>query len=146
VLRDLIKKIALVRFTKTLGTLLGSGISIIEALELAGKTVGNAAYKDAIERSGKQILSGVPLSRSLEQFPELFPHFLTSLMLIGEKTGTTERVLATFATFYEEEIDRTLKTLTSFLEPLLLLFMGVLIGLIALSILLPIYQLVGSVA
>ncbi len=146
ILKDVIKKIALVRFTKTLGTLLGSGIGIIEALELAEKTVGNEAYKDALAKSGKQILSGVPLSRSLEQFPELFPHFLTSLMLIGEKTGTTERVLATFANFYEEEIDRALKTLTSFLEPLLLLFMGVLIGLIALSILLPIYQLVGSVA
>jgi type II secretory pathway component PulF len=145
VVKELIKKIALVRFTKTLGTLLASGVSITEALDLAEKTVGNEVYKQAIHKSAEQILSGAPLSRSLEQYPELFPRFLTGLMLIGEKTGTTEHVLQTFANFYEDEIDQALKTLTSFLEPMLLLFMGLLVGLIALSILLPIYQLVGSV-
>ncbi|OGE85893.1 MAG: hypothetical protein A3J48_00970 [Candidatus Doudnabacteria bacterium RIFCSPHIGHO2_02_FULL_46_11] len=143
-IRDLVKKIVLVRFTKTLATLLASGLPIIMALELSAEAVGNEAYRQKILKAADEVKSGTSLSKSLSRDPQLFPGFLTGLMLVGEKTGTSEEILKTFADFYTEEVDHELKNLTNFIEPLLLLMMGLVIGLIALSILLPIYQLVGK--
>lgn len=144
VTRELIKKVALVRFTRTLGSLVASGTSIIESLELAADAVSNDVYKKAILKVVKQVKSGVPFSRALEGYPDLFPHFLTSLVVVGERTGTMDYILKTFADFYDDEFGHTLKNFTTFLEPVLLLFMGIVIGAVALSILLPIYQLVGK--
>jgi len=142
--KDLIKKVALVRFARTLAGLISSGTSILDALQLCADSVGNAAYKEAILESLKEIKNGVPFSQTFDKYPELFPKFLTSLITVGERTGTLEHILKTFADFYDDEVDSTLKDLTNVLEPLLLLGMGVIIGAIALSILLPIYQLVGK--
>lgn len=142
--KELVKKIALVRFTRSLGSLISSGTSILEALHLAADSVGNEDYKKAVLESVEQVKSGVPFSKTLQNYPELFPRFLTSLIAVGERTGTLEHILKTFADFYDDEVDNALKDLTTFLEPLLLLFMGLVIGSIALSILLPIYQLVGK--
>jgi type IV pilus assembly protein PilC len=142
--RELVHKVALVRLTRTLGSLIGSGTHIIEALELAADSVGNIYYKNAIVASVEQIKNGVPLSKALEHYPDLFPHFLIGLVAVGERTGTLQHVMETFADFYDEEVDHTLKDLTTFLEPMLLLMMGLVIGTIALSILLPIYRLVGK--
>lgn len=145
VTRELIKKLALVRFTRTLSSLVSSGTPIIESLELAAESVNNEIYEKAIKKSIEQVKNGVSFSKTLENYPHLFPHFLTSLIVVGERTGNMEHILKTFADFYDTEVDHTLKNLTTFLEPLLLLFMGAVIGTIALSILLPIYQLVGKI-
>lgn len=142
--KDLIKKVALVRFARTLSGLISSGTPILEALQLSSESVGNQAYRSAIVDSLKQVKGGVPFSQTFDKYPELFPKFLTSLITVGERTGTLEHILTTFADFYDDEVDNTLKDLTNILEPLLLLGMGVIIGTIALSILLPIYQLVGK--
>lgn len=144
VVKEIVKKVALVRFSRTLGTLIASGIPITEALRLTANSVGNDFYKDAILESEKQIKNGVPFSRTLEPHPEYFPRFLVGLIIVGEKTGTLDGVLKTFADFYDEEIDNDLKDLTTFIEPVLLLIMGLIIGTIAVSILMPIYRLVGS--
>lgn len=143
VTKELIRKVALVRFTRTLGSLISSGTSIIESLQLAAESIGNEMYKKAILKSVDQVKNGIPFSKALESRPDLFPHFLTSLIVVGERTGSMENILKTFADFYDNEVNHTLKTLTTFLEPILLLFMGAVIGTIALSILLPIYQLVS---
>jgi type II secretory pathway component PulF len=82
----------------------------------------------------------------MEKYPQLFPRFLLSLTAVGERTGTLENILRTFADFYEERVDEMLKNLTTFLEPILLLIMGLIIGAVALAIVLPIYQLVGTFA
>lgn len=145
VTRELIKKLALVRFTRTLSSLVSSGTPIIESLELAAESVNNEIYEKAIKKSIEQVKNGVSFSKTLENYPHLFPHFLTSLIVVGERTGNMEHILKTFADFYDTEVNHTLKNLTTFLEPLLLLFMGAVIGTIALSILLPIYQLVGKI-
>lgn len=144
VLRELVKKSALVRLTRTLGSLLKSGMTINESLNLTAESVGNDRYKHAVLLAKKQVIGGVPFSKTFENFPELFPRFLTSLILVGEKTGTLENILKVFADFYEEELDTTLKDLSTYIEPILLLAMGLVIGAIAFSILLPIYQLVGQ--
>ena len=144
IVRDLVKKVALVRFTRTLGSLISSGTSIVESLNLSAESVGNDYYKKAILESVKQVKTGVPFSKTLGSSPELFPHFLNSLVVVGERTGTLEKILKNFAEFYDEEIDNNLKDLTTFLEPVLLLLMGIVVGSIALSVLLPIYKLVGK--
>lgn len=144
VIRDLVRKVALVRFTRTLGSLISSGAPIIDSMNLASASAGNEYYRNAILDSVEQIKNGIPLSKALESHEMLFPKFLTSLVSVGERTGTLDGILKNFSDFYDEEIDNSLKDLTVFLEPALLLFMGVVVGTIALSILLPIYQLVGK--
>ncbi|MBI4812426.1 type II secretion system F family protein [Candidatus Falkowbacteria bacterium] len=144
IVRDLVKKVALVRFTRTLASLAESGISIVESLELSGKAVGNRAYKKAVMASISEVKNGIPLSNALGKEKTLFPHLLVSMMAVGEKTGTLTEVLRNFSNFYDEEVDNTLKDLVTFLEPALLLVMGLVIGAIAISILLPIYQLVSK--
>lgn len=144
VAKELVKKVALVKFSRTLGSLIAGGIPFMEALQLTAESVGNDYYKKAILDSAEQVKNGVPFSKTFGNHTDLFPRFLLSLIAIGEKTGTMDNILKTFADFYDEEVDQTLKDLTNFLEPLLLLVMGLIIGAITLSILLPIYQLVGK--
>lgn len=144
VAKDLIKRVSLVRFARTFGNLIASGLSAIESLELSAESIGNPLYTKALKDSIEQIKNGVSISDALEKYPELFPRLLISLVIVGERTGTLHEILNTFADFYEEEVDNKLKDLTSILEPALLLIMGLLVGAIALAVILPIYQLVGS--
>ncbi|MEK7098045.1 MAG: type II secretion system F family protein [Patescibacteria group bacterium] len=146
IVRSLVKKIALIRFARTLGSLVESGIGIVEALELSAQAVGNDMYERAIMDSLRNVQNGNSLSNSLRQNPKLFPHLLVNMMAVGERTGSLSDVLKNFSNFYEEEVDNALKDLITFLEPILLLIMGLIIGVIAISILLPIYQLVGKFA
>ncbi len=141
---ELIKKVALVRFARTFGNLINSGLSAIEALGLSAESIGNIAYTRAIEGTINDVKNGSPISEALRKYPELFPRLLISLITVGERTGSLSEILLTFADFYEEEVDNKLKDLTAVLEPILLLIMGALVGAIALSIILPIYQLVGN--
>ena len=141
---DLIKRIALVRFARTFGNLVASGLSAVESLELSAQSIGNESYALAINRAILDIKNGVTISDALSKFPDLFPRLLVSLIIVGERTGSLSDILSTFADFYEEEVDNKLKDLTAVLEPALLLVMGILVGAIAISIILPIYQLVGS--
>ncbi len=140
---DLVKKIAVVHFARTFGNLIGSGLSAVESLKISAQSVNNQKYTEAIEKVIEDIKNGIPISVSLAKFPALFPSLFISLMSVGERTGTLEEILVTFSDFYEEEVDNTLKELTAFLEPVLLLIMGLMIGSIALAIILPIYQIVG---
>ncbi len=142
--RELVKKIALVRFTRTLSSLIKSGTPMLEALNLSADAVSNEAYKKAIIESIEKVKGGIPLSNSLEVYPNLFPRFLVGLMAVGEKTGTLDNTLSTFSSFYDEEIDNTLKTLVSLLEPVLIISMGLIVLLIAVSVLLPIYRLANG--
>lgn len=140
---DLVKKVALVRFTRTLGNLMQSGLTAVGALESAANSIGNQKYEAAIVAVVDDVKNGLPISAALGKFPELFPRLLLSLIVVGERTGTLSDILITFSDFYEEDVDNKLKDLTAILEPVLLLIMGLLVGSIAFSIILPIYQLVG---
>lgn len=143
VANELVKKVALVRFTRTLGNLMSSGLSAVESLESAARSLGNQKYQSAVLAVTDDVKNGLPISDSLSKFPDLFPRLLVSLTIVGERTGSLSQVLITFSDFYEEDVDNKLKDLTSVLEPALLLIMGLLVGSIAFSIILPIYQLVG---
>ena len=143
VANGLVKKVALVRFSRTFGNLIGSGLSAVESLDLSSNSIGNQTYTKALDTCIIDIKSGISMSESFGKYPELFPKMLISLISVGERTGSLQNILSTFADFYEEEVDTSLKELTSLLEPVLLLIMGLMVGAIAVSIILPIYQLVG---
>ncbi len=143
--RDIMHKIALVRFTRTFGSLIDSGISALEGLSITAQSIGNDRYEEALHAGEKQMAEGVSISHTLAQYPELFPRVLTSLVIVGERTGTLSSILLSLADFYEEEVASKLKDMVAILEPVLLLVMGLVVGAIALSILLPIYQMVGGV-
>lgn len=143
VAKDLIKKVALVRFSHTFGNLIGSGLSVTDSLAISSKSINNTSFTTAIDGSIEDIRNGISISQSLGKYPDLFPSLLISLIEVGERTGSLQEILVTFSDFYEEEVDNTLKELTAVLEPVLLIVMGLMIGAIAVSIILPIYQLVG---
>jgi len=141
IIKDLIKKIALQRFTSILSSLIKAGLPLTESLEITAQAVGSVELKESLIRISREGLArGLTIGEAFKKEP-YFPKTVVNLMAISEKAGHIEDVLATLSDFYTKEIDSTLKTLVSFLEPALLLFIGIVIGVIALSIIVPIYQL-----
>lgn len=144
VVSDVLKRIALQRFATTLASLMRAGLPILASLEITADAVGLAELKDALIRISREgVAKGLTLGDAFRREPA-FPRVVTNLVAISEKAGHIEDVLGTLADFYESEIDVSVKTLVSFLEPIMLLLIGGVIGAIALSIIIPIYQLVGQ--
>ncbi len=142
--RDLMEKMALERFASVLSSLIRAGMSIIQAIEITAGAVGHPKYESALNRVAKEHLAkGLSIGDSFKK-ETIFPAVVSNLLAIGEKAGHTEEILRTLSEFYEVEIEGSLKTLVSMLEPLLLLFLGVVVGGIALSLIVPVYQLVGQ--
>jgi type IV pilus assembly protein PilC len=144
VVRVLIKKLALERFTSTFSSLLKSGMPIINSLEITANAVGNEEIKISLLRIARQgIAQGLTVGDAFKREP-VFPRVVSNLIAISEKAGHLDEILKSLSEFYDLEIDRALKTLVSFLEPALFAVIGVVVALIALSIIVPIYQLVGQ--
>lgn len=140
----LLKKIAIQRFALTLSSLFSSGLPILDALAITADAVGDEELRDAIERISKEgIAKGLTIGDAFKREPA-FPRVVTNLVAISEKSGNLASILATLAEFYESEIKASVKVLVSFLEPILLLAIGVVIGTIALAIIVPVYQLMGK--
>jgi len=141
---DLVEKMALERFASVLSSLIKAGMPIIEAIEVTSGAVGHPKYEAALLRIAKEHLTqGISMGNSFKK-EGIFPAVVSNLLAIGEKAGHTEEILKTLSVFYETEIDAALKTLVSLLEPVLLMFLGVIVGGIALSLIVPVYQLVGQ--
>lgn len=144
VTRNLLEKLALQRFSTVLGHLIRAGMPIIQAIEVTAYATGNTKYEAALLRISKEYLAkGLSIGDSFKK-EKVFPPVITNLVAIGEKAGHTEEILDTLSKFYESEIDVSLKTLVSFIEPAMLLFLGVVVGGIALSLIVPVYQLVSQ--
>lgn len=132
-------------FCRTLGSLLESGLTINEALDVTEKTVTNYHYNKAIKKSLKHVLNGSRLSENLERYPKLFPLTVTRMIRVGEESGELGNNLKYLADFYESEVDTMTKSLASSIEPLLLTFIGLIVGFLALSIVTPIYEITGNI-
>lgn len=144
VARDLVAKMALERFASVLSSLIKAGMPIIEAIKVTAGAVGHPKYEAALVKiADKHLAQGISMGDSFKK-ENIFPAVVSNLLAIGEKAGHTEEILKTLSTFYETEIDAALKTMVSLLEPILLLFLGVIVGGIALSLIVPVYQLVGQ--
>jgi type II secretory pathway component PulF len=141
IIKDVVRKIGLQRFAATLSSLVKAGIPLTDALEVTAQAVGNAELKEALIRISREGLAkGLTVGDAFRREP-FFPKTVVNLVAISERAGHIEEVLGTLSDFYMSEIDNSLKTLVSFLEPVMLLVIGFIIGMIALSIIIPIYQL-----
>jgi len=141
----LLRKIAVARFTRTLGTLLASGVAILEALEITARTSGNAV----LERAILSVRRGVEAGRSLVDplaDTKVFPAMVTQMIAVGEQTGAMDAMLSKIADFYEEEVDAAVKDLLSAMEPVMIVFLGVVVGGIVISMYLPLFSLIAKLS
>lgn len=145
IIKHMNQKHILTSFSRTLGILLESGIPIVRAIEISGETVGNSIYGDVLKIVHNDVQEGNSLAQSLSKHKKYFPTTFVKMINIGEETGTLEDNLLYLHDFYLEEVTEMANNLTTLLEPVLLIFIGVMIALLALTIISPIYQLTGSI-
>jgi type IV pilus assembly protein PilC len=136
----IIQKIAVARFSRTLATLVTSGVPILQAIEITGKTSGNTVIEHAMEEVKQNIKSGEAIARPLERI-SVFPPMVTQMISIGEETGALDTMLHKIADFYEDEVDSAVKSLTSIIEPVMMIFVGGIVGLVVISMYLPIFNM-----
>ena len=145
VVKGVVQKVAIQRLAVTLSALMKAGLPIVDSLNITADTLGNEKMSNALRRIAQEGISrGLTLGDAFKK-ETAFPQVLTNLIAVSEKAGHLDEILKTLADFYESEIDASLKILVSFIEPVMLMLIGVIIGTIALSIIVPIYQLVGTV-
>lgn len=145
VLGMLMRKIAVARFTRTLGTLISSGVPILEGLDITARTSGNAVVERAISKTRKAVEAGRSLVDPLKE-TEVFPGMVTQMIAVGEQTGAMDAMLQKIADFYEEEVDAAVKDLLTALEPVMIVFLGLVVGGIVISMYLPLFSLIGKLA
>ena len=144
VLGDVLRKSAVSRFTRTLGTLISSGVSILDGLEITAKTAGNRVVQDAIMESRSSIAGGDTIAQPLKK-SGVFPPMVISMISVGEQTGGLDEMLSKIADFYDEEVDAAVSNLLSLLEPVMIVFLGVVVGGMVVSMYLPIFDMINAV-
>ena len=137
---NVVLKVGMARFSRTLSTLVGSGVDIIRALEITGTTSGNSLIEDAVAVLRERVHQGVPIAVPLSEDP-LFPPMVSQMVRVGEETGELERMLSKIADFYEDEVDSAIATLTSIIEPLMMILVGIMVGIIIIAMYLPMFKL-----
>ncbi len=141
---DLIRKAAVARFTRTLGTLIQSGVTILDALEITAKTAGNKVLQVAIKKSVVSIAEGDTITSPLKE-SGVFPPMVIQMIGVGEKTGGLDEMLAKIADFYDEEVDAAVSALTGLIEPVVIVVMGAVIGGILIAMYLPMFDIIGKI-
>ncbi len=144
VLGDVLRKSAVSRFTRTLGTLISSGVSILDGLEITAKTAGNRVIQDAIMASRASIAGGDTIAAPLAK-SAVFPPMVISMIAVGEQTGGLDEMLSKIADFYDEEVDAAVSGLLSLLEPIMIVFLGVVVGGMVVAMYLPIFDMINAV-
>ncbi len=137
----LLRKVAVAKFTRTLGTLISSGVAILDGLEITARTAGNKVVEEAIMKTRVSIAEGKTIAAPLKE-TTVFPPMVVQMIAVGEQTGALDSMLSKIADFYDEEVDTAVANLTSLLEPLLMVFLGVVIGGVVIAMYLPIFKLV----
>jgi type IV pilus assembly protein PilC len=141
---ELLLKTAVSRFARTFGTLVSTGVPVLRALEIVADTAGNMVICQAVIKARSSVKEGEKISVPLYA-SKIFPLMVTQMIAVGEETGRLDQMLSKVSDFYDTEVDATLKGLTSLIEPLMIVGLGGIVGLIAVSVISPIYQLVGSI-
>jgi len=144
ILGDLIRKSAVSRFTRTLGTLISSGVSILEGLEITARTAGNMVVHNAVMESRASIAGGETIAAPLQK-SRVFPPMVISMIAVGEQTGGLDEMLSKIADFYDEEVDAAVATLLSLMEPIMIVVLGVVVGGMVVAMYLPIFDMVNAV-
>jgi len=144
ILGDLIRKIAVARFARTLATMVASGVPILEGMDIVAKSAGNKIIEEAVMKARTSISEGKTISEPLAE-SKVFPIMVTQMVGVGEATGALDAMLTKIADFYDDEVDAAVGALTSLLEPMLMIFLGVVIGGLVIAMYLPIFKLAGVV-
>jgi type IV pilus assembly protein PilC len=145
VLGDVFRKGSVARFTRTLGTLVSSGVPILDGLEITAKTAGNVIIKDAIMSARTSIREGETISSPLRK-SQVFPPMVVQMITVGEETGALDEMLNKIADFYDDEVDGAVEALTSIIEPIMIVIMGVIVGGMVVAMYLPIFRMVNVIA
>jgi type IV pilus assembly protein PilC len=144
VLGDVLRKSAVSRFTRTLGTLISSGVSILDGLEITARTAGNMVIHNAVMESRQSIAGGDTISAPLQR-SKVFPPMVISMIAVGEQTGGLDEMLSKIADFYDEEVDASVSTMLSLMEPIMIVVLGVVVGGMVVAMYLPIFDMVNAV-
>jgi len=142
---EFLKKIYLVNFSENLSTLIGAGLSINNALKIVKNTVGSFVYKDIISDIEERVSEGERISSVLVRYPKYVPPFVVQMIQVGEDTGSLDKNLMEVVNFYQKEINRSIATFTAMLEPILIIFLGGVVAILAISVLEPLYGTLGSI-
>lgn len=145
VLGNIVKNTNLARFSRTLASLLHSGMPILESLNITGQSLTNNSYKKAVSKAENMVRSGSSISVALRGFPDLFPLLTVNMITVGEESGSTENILLDLALFYETEVDQSVSNLSSVLEPALMVIVGAGVGVLAVALIMPIYSITQSI-
>jgi type IV pilus assembly protein PilC len=143
-LKPIIQKVAVARFARTFSALMGAGVAVLESLSVTSRAIGNVVYEKALLDAAEEVKNGKTLSSVIEK-NDLFPAIVAQMLSVGEETGQPDKVLVKVADFYEEEVDVAIDGISSIIEPVMILFMGSMVGLIAASVMGPIAGLAQSV-
>jgi len=141
---EIVRKLAVARFSRTLGTLVTSGVPILQALDITGQAAGNVVIEKAMKEVQQSVKEGQSITGPLEKI-SVFPAMVTQMISVGEETGSLDAMLNKIADFYEDEVNASVKSLTSILEPILMLGVGALVGLVVISMYLPIFNMMNIV-
>jgi len=144
VIGAMLRKVVVARFTRTLGTLLSSGVPILDALEICGRTAGNKVIERAIENTRQGVSEGKDVATPLSN-TKVFPSMVVEMIGVGEQTGTMDQMLQKIADFYEEEVDIAVGALTKAIEPAMMAFLGVVVGGLLIAMYLPVFELAGNI-
>jgi type IV pilus assembly protein PilC len=142
----IVKKINMARFARILGSLMKSGISVVQGLQVTSDAMDNVYYREVLIEAAESVKVGKPVTEALSEHGHLFPFIVTQMLAIGEETGNLENILDQLAEHFEAEVDDTMKNMSSIIEPLLLLVIGVVVGFLALALISPIYNISNSIS
>ncbi len=143
--KDFLKKIFLMRFAENIATLISAGLSINNALKITKDTVDNSVYKQIISETEERVSEGEKISSVLVKYPDFAPPFVVQMVQVGEETGHLDKNLMEIVNFYQKEVKRAVETFTALLEPVLIIFLGIVVALLAISVLQPLYGVLGTI-
>lgn len=141
----IVRKVAIARFTRTFSALIGAGVAVLEALDVTSRAVGNVVYEESLREATRRVQNGEVLSRIIAERDDLYPPIVAQMLSVGEETGQTDKVLIKVADFYEEEVDTAIDGVSSIIEPVMIVAMGGVIALVAVSVMGPITSMAGQV-
>ena len=145
IFNTMLKEMYVARFSESLAVLIKGGVPIAQAIEVTGKTIGSRVYEEAMRRIADAIRKGELLSQALNREYDYFPMLVGQMVAVGESTGKLEDLLMRVSTFYSREVDDSVNNLVEMIQPLMMIFIGGLVGLLFASILIPIYSLVSAI-
>ena len=142
---DIVQKVALARYSRTFSALIGAGVPMLEAIDITGRTSGNTVIEKAMDEIRDSVKAGGTIAEPMGRVPAAFPAMVVQMVSVGEETGAMETMLSNIADFYEDQVEAAVKALTSILEPIMILFVGGIVGFIVIAMYMPMFKVYDSI-